>query len=80
MNEKTTIDERIKLVDEIKFTNSLSENKIHERQYMIFIVIASFLLFMRYNNFIKKVRIIRIKRKNQCFANLRKKSLFFYFK
>ena len=31
MNEKTTIDERIKLVDEAKFTNFSSENEIHER-------------------------------------------------
>ena len=32
MNEEITIDERIEFVDETKFTDSLSENKIHERQ------------------------------------------------
>ena len=55
MNEKTTIDERIELVDEAKFTDSSSENKIHERQYMIFTIITSSSLHIRYNNFIKKV-------------------------
>ena len=79
MNEKTTIDERIKLVDETKFTDSSSENEIHERQCMIFTFIASSSLHMRYNDFIKKARIIRIKRKNQCFANSRKKSSLFSF-
>ena len=64
MNERTTINERIKLVDEIKFTNSSSETEIHERQCMIFIIIALSSLFMRYNNFIKKARVICIKRKN----------------
>ena len=54
MNERITIDERIKLVNETKFTDFLSENKIHERQCMIFIIIASFLLLMCYNDFIKK--------------------------
>ena len=76
MNERTTIDERIKFVDEAKFTDSSSENEIHERQCMIFTFIASSSLHMRYNDFIKKARIIRIKRKNQCFANSRKKSSF----
>ena len=79
MNEKTTIDERIEFVDEAKFTNFSSKNEIHERQCMIFTAIASFSLHMRYNNFIKKVRITRIKRKNQCFINSRKKSSFFSF-
>ena len=54
MNEKTTIDERIELVDEAKFTDFSSKNEIHERQCMIFTIIALFSLFMRYNNFIKK--------------------------
>ena len=53
MNEKTIINKRIKFVDEIKFTDFSSENEIHERQYMIFIIIALFSLFMHYNNFIK---------------------------
>ena len=44
MNERTTIDERIELVDEAKFTDFLSENEIYERQCMIFTVIASFSL------------------------------------
>ena len=79
MNEKTTIDKCIKLVDEAKFTDFLSKNEIHERQCMIFIFIASFSLHMRYNDFIKKVQITRIKRKNQCFVNLRKKSSFLSF-
>ena len=79
MNEKTTIDERIELVDEAKFTNFSLENEIHERQCIIFIFIASFSLHMRYNIFIKKARVIRIKRKNQCFVNSRKKSSFFSF-
>ena len=64
MNKRTTIDERIKLVDKTKFTNFLSENKIHERQCMIFIIITLSSLFMHYNNFIKRIRVIRIKRKN----------------
>ena len=55
MNEKTTIDKRIKLVDKTKFIYFLSENEIHERQCMIFTFIASFSLHMRYNDFIKKV-------------------------
>ena len=55
MNERTMIDKRIKFVDEAKFTDFLSKNKIHERQCMIFIIIALFSLLMRYNNFIKKV-------------------------
>ena len=76
MNEKTTINERIKFVDKAKFTNSSSENEIHEHQYMIFTIIASSSLHMRYNNFIKRAQIIRIKRKNQCFASSRKKSSF----
>ena len=54
MNERTTIDERIEFVDETKFTNSSLENEIHERQCMIFTVIASFSLHMRYNDFIKR--------------------------
>ena len=54
MNEKTTINERIEFVDEAKFTDFSSENKIHERQCMIFTIIASSLLFMRYNDFIKR--------------------------
>ena len=77
--KKTTIDERIELVDETKFTDSSLENKIHERQCMIFTVIALSSLHMRYNDFIRKVRVIRIKRKNQCFANSRKKSSLFSF-
>ena len=76
MNEKTIIDERIEFVDETKFTNFSSKNEIHERQCIIFIIIASFSLHMRYNDFVKKARIIRIKRKNQCFANSREKSSF----
>ena len=64
MNEKITIDERIEFVDETKFIKSLSENKIHERQCMIFTIIALSSLLMRYNNFIKKARVIYIKRKN----------------
>ena len=79
MNEKTTIEERIEFVNKAKFTDSLSENEIHEHQCMIFTTIALFLLHMRYNDFIKKVQIICIKRKNQCFVNLRKKSLLFSF-
>ena len=55
MNERTTIEKRIEFVDEAKFTNFSSENKIHERQCMIFIFIASSSLFMRYNNFIKRI-------------------------
>ena len=74
MNERTTIDERIKLVDEAKFTDSSSENEIHERQCMIFTIIASSSLHLRYNDFIRRARVIRIKRKNQCFVNSRKKS------
>ena len=74
MNEKITIDERIELVDEAKFTNFSSENEIYERQCMIFTIIALFSLHMRYNDFIKKTQIIRIKRKNQCFVNSREKS------
>ena len=54
MNEKITIDERIKFVVEAKFTNFSLENEIHERQCIIFIILASFSLFMRYNDFIKK--------------------------
>ena len=54
MNKRTTIDERIKLLDEAKFINSLSENEIHERQCIMFIIIASSSLHMRYNDFIKK--------------------------
>ena len=80
MNEKITIDERIELVDKTKFVNFSSKNKIRERQCMIFTIIASSLLLIRYNNFIKKARVIRIKRKNQCFANLRKKSSLLCFK
>ena len=57
MNEKTTIDERIELVDEAKFTDSSSENEIHERQCMIFTVIASFSLHMRYNNLSKELEL-----------------------
>ena len=55
MNEETTIDERIELVDEAKFTNSSLKNEIHERQCMIFTFIASSSLYMRYNDFIKRV-------------------------
>ena len=55
MNEEITIDERIELVDETKFTNSSSENEIHERQCMIFIFIASSSLHMRYNDLSKKL-------------------------
>ena len=54
MNKKTTIDKYIELVDEAKFTNSSLENKIHERQYMTFTIIALFSLLIRYNDFIKK--------------------------
>ena len=79
MNKETTIDERIKFVNEAKFINSLSENEIHERQCMIFTIIVLSSLHMHYNNFIKKARVTRIKRKNQCFANSRKKSSFFLF-
>ena len=79
MNERTKIDECIEFVDEAKFTNSSLKNEIHERQCIIFIFIASFSLHIRYNDFIKKVRVIRIKRKNQCFANSRKKSSLFSF-
>ena len=79
MNEKTTIDKRMKLVYKTKFTNSSSENEISKRQSIIFIIIASFSLLMRYNDFIKKAQVTRIKRKNQCFANSREKSLFFLF-
>ena len=68
MNEEIMIDERIEFVDETKFTEFSSENEIHERQYMIFTIIALFTLFMRYNDFIKKVRVTRIKRENQCFV------------
>ena len=64
MNEKTTIDERIEFVDEAKFTDFSSENEIHEHQYIAFTIIASSSLHMRYNDFIKRVRVIRIKRKN----------------
>ena len=64
MNEKTTIDERIKFINKTKFIDFLSENKIHERQCMIFTIIISFSLLMRYNNFIKRIRVTRIKRKN----------------
>ena len=67
MNEKTTMNKRIKLVDKTKFINSLLENKIHERQCMIVITIALFSLVMRYNDFIKRARVVRIKRKNDCF-------------
>ena len=76
MNKRTTIDERIELIDEAKFTNTSLENEIHERQCMIFTAIASSSLHIRYNDFIKKIQITRIKRKNQCFASSRKKSLF----
>ena len=76
MNERTMIDERIEIVDEAKFTDSSSENEIHEHQCMIFIIIASFSLFMRYNDFIRRVQVICIKKKNQCFVNSREKSLF----
>ena len=31
MNKRTTIDERIKFIDEIKFTDSSLKNEIHER-------------------------------------------------
>ena len=54
MNEKTTIDKYIKLVDEAKFTDSSLKNEIHKRQCMIFTVIASSSLHMRYNDFMKK--------------------------
>ena len=64
MNEKTTINKRIELIDEAKFTDFSSENEIHERQCMIFAIIASFSLYMRYNDFIKRARVTRIKRKN----------------
>ena len=79
MNERTMIDERIKLVDEAKFINFSLKNEIHEYQCMILTAIALSLLLMRYNNFIKRTRVIRIKRKIQCFANSRKKSLFLSF-
>ena len=61
MNEKTTIDERIEFVDEIKFTDFSSENEIHKRQCMIFTIIALSSLHMRYNDFIKRAQVIRIK-------------------
>ena len=64
MNEKITIEARIELIDEAKFTDSSSENEIHERQCMIFTFIASSSLHMHYNDFIKKARVTRIKRKN----------------
>ena len=64
MNEKIIIDKRIKFVEKAKFTDFLSENEIYEHQCMIFTIIASFSLFIRYNDFIKRIRIIRIKRKN----------------
>ena len=54
MKEKTTINKRIEFVDEAKFTDFSSENEIHERQCMIFIIIASSSLHMRYNDFIKR--------------------------
>ena len=76
MNERTIIDERIKLVDETKFTDSSSENEIHKRQCIIFTTIALSSLHMCYNDFIKRTRVTRIKRKNQCFINSRKKSSF----
>ena len=79
MNERTTIDKRIKFVDKAKFTDSSSENKIYERQCMIFTIIILSSLFIRYNDFIKKARVIRIKQKNQYFVNSRKKLLFFLF-
>ena len=79
MNEEITINERIELIDEAKFTDSLSENKIHERQYIISIIITLFSLFMRYNDFIKKARVIHIKRKNKCFVNSQEKLLLFSF-
>ena len=79
MNEKITIDERIEFINEAKFTDFSSENEIYERQCMIFTVIALFSLFIHYNNFIKKARVICIKRKNQCFANSREKSLLLSF-
>ena len=55
MNEEMIIDEYIKLVDEEKITDFLSENKIRKRQCMIFIISTLFSLFIRYNDFIKKV-------------------------
>ena len=58
MNKKITINERIKFVDKAKFINFSSENEIHERQCMIFTIIASFSLHIRYNNIIKKTRVI----------------------
>ena len=61
MNEKITIDKRIELVNEAEFTNFSSENEIHERQYIIFIIIALSSLLISYNNFIKKIEIICIK-------------------
>ena len=64
MNEETTIDERIEFVNEAKFTDFSLENEIHERQCMIFTIIASSSLYMRYNDFIRRVRVIRMKRKN----------------
>ena len=54
MNEKIMIDERIEFVNEAKFTDSSSENEIHERQCMTFTFIASFSLHIRYNDFIKR--------------------------
>ena len=74
MNEEIMIDERIEFVDEAKFTDFSSENEIHERQCMFLTSIASSSSHMRYNDFIRKARVIRIKRKNQCFANSREKS------
>ena len=72
------IDERIEFVNETKFTKFSSENKIHERQYIMFIIIALFSSLMRYNNFIKRTQVIRIKRKNQCFVISQEKSSFFF--
>ena len=48
------MNKRIKFVNEAKFTDFLSENRIYKRQCMIFIIIALFSLFMHYNNFIKR--------------------------
>ena len=55
MNKKITINERIEFVDKANFTNFLSENGIHERQCMIFTIIALFSLFIYYNDFIKRI-------------------------
>ena len=79
VNDDTTTNKRIEFVDEAKFTNFLSENKIYERQYTIFTIIASFSLFLHHNDFIRKAWVICIKRKRQCFVNLREKLLFFLF-